>query len=98
MSLCPPPSPPIPCPPTKAWVNLEGMKTTLSKGSSPLPHVRRMSRLMVGLKPALSKGLSPRATSHALRRVPTLAGTPSRQDKKVVSLRTRHQSAAVLVL
>jgi hypothetical protein len=92
MSLCPPLSPPVPCPPRKANLHLAGMQAPVSKGLSPLFHVRRISRQTAGLKPALSKGLSPPSTNHVLRRVPALAVTTSRHDIKLERLQTIRQS------
>jgi hypothetical protein len=91
----PPSSPPDPCPPKKAWVDLVGMEAALSKGLSPLFHAIYISVQSVGLKPALSKGLSPPPTNHVLRRVPVSAGTPSRRQINVDSLQTIRQSKVV---
>lgn len=67
----------------KAWGDLVGMEAMLSKRLSPLSHAHYISEQSVGLKPALSKSLSPPPTNHVLRRVPTWVGITSRQHKKV---------------
>jgi hypothetical protein len=72
-----------------------GMDVIPSKGLSPLSHAHYILVQSAGLKPALSKGLSPPPTNHVLRRVTTWVGTPSRQYKKLESLQTIHQSHGV---